>query len=52
MTKQEYIRILVMLSQLEGYMLGKIGIHIPEPMAEELAEISELLAKYIRGETT
>jgi hypothetical protein len=50
MNSKEYLRTLMLLSQMEGYMLGKLGTHIPEPIANELLEVCELLAKNIRGE--
>jgi len=48
MSKQEYIRILILLSQMEGFMLGKQIL--PEYIHLELDKVVDLLAQYIRGE--
>ena len=48
MTKEEAIRILMLLSQMEGFLHGKVGNHcLPDFMAEELSEVCELLAKKV-----
>jgi hypothetical protein len=45
MTKEEAIRILMLLSQMEGFLIGKVGNHcLPDYMAEELVEICQLLS--------
>jgi hypothetical protein len=50
MTKKEYLRILILLSQMEGYIAGKIGTHtLPDYMSEELSEICEILSNHIKG---
>lgn len=48
MNKEEMIIVLMTLSRLEGYTLGKVGEHIPEPLATEVVEAAEILAKYIK----
>ena len=48
MTKQDMITILMALSKLEGYVIGKTGSHIPEQLANDVYEASEILAKYIK----
>lgn len=48
MNKEEMIVVLMGLSRLEGYVLGKTGEHIPEPLATEVVEAAELLAKHIK----
>lgn len=51
MTNQEYIRILMLLSQLEGYIAGKNSSHsLPDYMSEELSEVCDMLAEHIKGE--
>jgi hypothetical protein len=48
MNKAEALKILVLLSQLEGYIAGKLSTHVlPDYIAEELAEVCELLAEKI-----
>jgi hypothetical protein len=52
MDKQEAIRILVLLSQMEGFLLGKVGDHcLPDWIAEELSDVCELLAKKVSDES-
>lgn len=51
MTKQEMINMLILLSQMEGFIIGKVGVHtLPDYMAESLSDICELLAKKIKDE--
>ena len=48
MTKEEALRVLVLLSQMEGFLIGKVGNNtIPESITEELSEVCELLAKKV-----
>jgi hypothetical protein len=48
MDKQEALRILVLLSQMEGFTIGKFGDHcLPDWISEELANVCELLAKKV-----
>lgn len=48
MTKEEALRILLLLSQIEGYVAGKLGAHsLPDYMTEELSDVCELLASKV-----
>ena len=48
MTKEEAIRILMLLSQMEGFLLGKVGNNcLPDWISEELSRVCELLAKKV-----
>jgi len=52
MNKEEALRVLVLLSQMEGFTIGKFGDHcLPDWISEELANVCELLEKNIRGDT-
>ena len=51
MSKQELIVILMALSKLEGYVLGKTGTHIPESLATDVYEAAEILANHIREQS-
>lgn len=51
MNKQDLLRILMALSKLEGYVLGKTGAHIPEDLAEEVLYAAETLAVHIREQS-
>lgn len=49
MNKEESLRILVLLSQIEGYIAGKIGSHsLPDCISEELLDVCEILYKNIK----
>ena len=48
MSKIELVQVLMALSKLEGYVLGKTGTHIPEDLAEEVASAAEALAQHIK----
>ena len=48
MNKEEMLIVLMALSKLEGYVLGKTGTHIPESLATDVYEAAELLAKHIK----
>lgn len=47
-SKQELLRILIVLSKLEGFVLGKLGTYLPEDIALDVEEICELLATKIK----
>lgn len=49
MTKDEMLRILILLSQIDGIIIGKLGSHtLPDYISEELSDISELLSQRIK----
>lgn len=49
MNKEEMMRILILLSQIEGFVHGKVGIHtLPDYMSEELTDVVNLLAEKIK----
>ena len=49
MTKDEMMRILILLSQVEGFVHGKVGVHtLPDYMSEELTDIVNILADKIK----
>lgn len=51
MNKEESLRVLILLSQMEGFTIGKFGDHcLPDWISEELVNVCELLEKNIRGE--
>lgn len=48
MTKEEALRILVLLSQMEGFIIGKFGDHcLPDWIGNELSLVCELLSKKV-----
>ena len=48
MNKEEALRVLVLLSQMEGFTIGKFGDHcLPDWISEELTEICKILAKKV-----
>ena len=47
MTKEEYIRILLLLSKMEAFLLTQNGSKLPEFLSEEVSEVCELLAKKV-----
>lgn len=51
MTKDEMMRVLILLSQVEGFIHGKVGVHtLPDYMSEELTDIVNILAEKIKDE--
>lgn len=51
MNKQELIRIIILLSQMECYVMDKVGSHsLPDYISEELFEVCDMLVKHIKGE--
>ena len=49
MNKDEMMRILILLSQIEGFVHGKVGIHtLPDCISEELIDVVEMLADKIK----
>lgn len=48
MAKEEALRILILLSQMEGFLLGKLGNNtMPESMTDELIKVCHILAKKV-----
>ena len=48
MSKEEALRILVLLSQMEGFLIGKVGNNtMPESMTDELVKVCHILAKKV-----
>jgi hypothetical protein len=49
MSKTELLRVLILLSQMEGFTIGKFGDHcLPDWISEELSLICQILAKNIK----
>ena len=52
MTKEEAIKVLMLLSQLEGFTIGKFGDHcLPDNINKELINVCDMLAKNIDDDT-
>lgn len=52
MSKTELIRVLILLSQMEGFLLGKVGNNcLSDGMENEISDVCELLAKKIKEGT-
>ena len=52
MNKDQMLRILVVLSQLEGYIIGRMTPHVlPDYLSKELSDVCELLASKIKEST-
>lgn len=50
MNKQEMLRVLILLSQMEGYLLGKLGTNtMPDYISKELSDVCEILSEHIKG---
>lgn len=50
MSKEEMLQVLVLLSQMEGFIIGKVGANIPEKISKDLEEVCKMLDFNIRAE--
>ena len=51
MDKEESLRVLILLSQMEGFTIGKFGDHcLPDWIGNELSLVCKILEENIKGE--
>jgi len=47
MSKDELLQTLLLIARLEGFILGEVGKHVPEPLSAQLSEVVKMLGDYI-----
>ena len=51
MTKDEMLKVLTLLSTIDGYIIGSRGAHqLPDYLSDEFYAIVEMLVKYVKDE--
>ena len=49
MSKEELIRILMLISQLEAHIVGKVRLGLSDNISAELESVCELISNKIKG---